>query len=446
MDKKNVSKVFVLDTNVLLYDPQAIYKFGDNLIVIPMIVIEELDNFKKNQDETGRNSRQFSRYLDDLRKKGDLSQGVSLERGGILRVDTNGKIEGTRVETELVFSKPDHRILSTALHESKKHPDKKVILVSKDINLRIKSDILGVPSEDYENEKINFEEMYSGLRILDVANELVTEFKSKEELPINCLDIPTVYPNQYFFLKGTDSNKVITRFDIRRERLVPISKEVNLGTCGIFPKNLEQTIALDLLLNNDIKLVSLVGKAGTGKTLLSIVAGIKKTVEREDYKRMLVSRPIFPMGKDLGYLPGDINEKLNPWMKPIFDNIDFVMSGSTRFGSDITSYNDLMDQDLITLEPLTYIRGRSIPKQYILIDESQNTTPHEIKTIISRAGNDTKIILTGDCHQIDNPYVDSSSNGLSYVVERVKKEAITGHITLIKGERSELAEIASNLL
>lgn len=441
-------RVYVLDTNVLLHDPESIFKFEKNTVVIPMIVLEEIDNFKKNQDETGRNSRQFSRLMDTLRKSGDISKGITLKSGGILRVDTQGKIKGTQLEGEFTENKPDYKILATALFAQKENPSKKVILVSKDTNLRIKGDILGIEAEDYEHDKIKFDELYSGFIEVNVSSNLINDYYVKNEIDVKDLpELKNIFPNQYVILKSIESTSQsgIGKYNAKLNKILPLKINFkNKNIWGISPKNLEQTFALDLLLDDDIKLVSLLGKAGTGKTLLAVAAGLFKTLDTQTYKKLLVSRPIFPLGKDIGYLPGSLEEKLSPWMKPLFDNIDFLFAENN--GASKVGFKDLMEQDMIAVEPLTYIRGRSIPNQFMIIDEAQNLTPHEMKTIITRAGTNTKIVLTGDAYQIDHPYMDSSSNGLSYVVDRVKSLNITGHMTLTKGERSELAELASNVL
>jgi PhoH-like ATPase len=431
LENTQFDKIYVLDTNVLLHDPQSILNFKDNLVIIPIIVLEEIDTFKKGQNENGRNSRQFSRNLDDLRIGGDLAAGVLLENGGYLKIDLDTRYDLT----------PDNRILETAVLEKKSNPGKRVILISKDINLRIKANAAGVEAEDYSNDKVSFEDMYSGVYVQDCEDGLIDSLYSEKRISLDCMD-QKLMPNQYIVFKNiVKKQKGIGRYDAKNNCIVPLAT-LRDSVFGIKHKNLEQSIALDLLLNDDIKLVSLVGKAGTGKTLLAVASGLKKCLEEDKYKKLLVSRPIIPMGKDLGYLPGDINEKMNPWMKPIFDNLEYLIGGSSRSGA----YQELMDNKFIEVEPITYIRGRSLPDQFMIIDESQNLTIHEMKTIISRAGEGTKIILTGDCHQIDNPYVDAESNGLSRVVDSFKDQEIAGHITLLKGERSELAEIASNIL
>lgn len=439
-----MSQTFVLDTNVILFDPQSIYKFGASHVVIPITVIEEMDRFKKDLNEVGRNARQFSRMLDELRKKGHLSEGVELENGGTLRVDLVQEVP--ELPDELVSEKADNRILAIAYAEMRSHGPEKVSFITKDTNLRIKADALGIPAEDYESTNVSIEELYSGFGVFEVTSEEITKFYAEKKLAI---EDSSLYPNQFIILrdKGNPSHSAIGRFDIRMGAVVPLIRNTE-GVWGLHPKNVEQSFALDLLLNDDVQLVSLVGKAGTGKTLLAIAAGLQKTLDEGRYQRLLVSRPIFPMGKDVGYLPGDLEQKLNPWMQPIFDNIEFLMGGSDprRRGGSTRGIQELISQGMLNIEPLTYIRGRSIPNQYLIVDEAQNLTPHEIKTILTRAGENTKVVLTGDCYQIDNPYVDSASNGLAHVVERMKGEEISGHISLVKGERSPLAELSSNLL
>lgn len=438
MKNTDFDKVFVLDTNVLLHDAQSIFQFENNLIIIPMVVLEELDRFKRNADETGRNSRQISRYLDEIRTTGDIVQGVILKSGGYIKIDPTSFSDK---ET------PDNIIIKTANEQKKIYEGKQVILVSKDINLRIKASVLGIESSDYQHDQVDFDELYSGVITVSVDSSIINTLYSKGSLSVEEIELPQLNPNQYVLLKGsTPSHRAIARFDANKKEILHISTNKK-QIWGITSKNLEQTIALDLLLNDDIKLVSLVGKAGTGKTLLAVAAGLHKALDEGVYKKVVVSRPIVPMGKDLGYLPGDLMEKMSPWIKPIMDNIEFLISGNSESTTTSSAKGqDLIDQGMLEIEPLTYIRGRSMPNLYLIIDESQNLSPHEIKTIITRAGEGTKIVLTGDCFQIDNPYIDSSSNGLTYTVDKFKDQAIAGHVTLVKGERSELAEIASNIL
>jgi PhoH-like ATPase len=436
-----MKKIFVLDTNVLLHDPTAIFAFEDNDVIIPLVVIEEMDSQKRRQDSIGRNARQVSRYLDELREKGRLYEGVELEQGGSLQVELNHQVE--TLPMGLDNSKADNRILSTAigLHRDEAI-EKPVILVTKDINMRVKSDALRIEAEDYETNKVNIEELYSGLSTLKVDPKLIDQLYSEKELEID----QDFYPNEFILLEDNvgGSQSALCRYDAQADLIKPLIFQ-RPEIWGIKPRNKEQQCAFDMLLNDEIELITLVGKAGTGKTLLALAAGLDKVVEEKSFNRLLVTRPIVPMGNDLGYLPGDKEEKLRPWMQPIFDNMEFLVGGQENSDAgDVIQ--DLQDMNLIEMEALTYIRGRSIPKQFIIVDEAQNLTPHEVKTIITRVGEDTKIILTGDPYQIDNPYLDSNSNGLTYLVERFKEEKISGHITFHKGERSELAELAASIL
>jgi PhoH-like ATPase len=440
-----VRKAFILDTNVLLFDPQALFKFGNNDIVIPIVVIEEIDRFKREMSENGRHARLFSRLIDEMRADGELSKGVKLPHGGLLTVELGG---AQPLPVELHMDKADNRILALAISLKKEHPKRPIVFVTKDTNLRIKADALGITADDYEPSSVEPEELYSGTASLSVDAHYIDEFYQNKRVVYKGSG-SQLRANQYVILtdSGNPNHTAIGRFSKELDCIVPVYKPVE-GLWGIFPKNAEQAFAIDALMNDDIKLVSLVGKAGTGKTLLAIAAGLAKTVDEGVYHRLLVSRPVFPLGKDIGFLPGDIEEKLNPWMQPIFDNIDFLF-GTTgakgRRGAG-KGCQELMNQGLLQIEPLTYIRGRSIPQQYLIVDEAQNLTPHEIKTIVTRAGDDTKIVLTGDSYQIDNPYVDAANNGLVYLVDRFKEEPISAHISLSKGERSKLSELASNLL
>ncbi len=436
-----VSKVFVLDTNVLLFDPQSIFAFGDNTVFIPLVVIEELDRFKKDQNENGRNARHFARIVDELRSKGSLADGVPLDNGGTLVIAFDKVL--TEYDGPIDLSVNDNLILSSALYF--KQQGEVSILVTKDINLRLKADALGVHAEDYGKHNKNADDLYSGSRLFGVPIEMLRTFEKERFLPIDDPEEYDLYPNEYLIVteKENERHRLLGRYSKEKQGIVPLIR-MREGVWGIYPKNVEQQFALDALLNDEISLVTLVGKAGTGKTLLAIAAGLEKTIGQEVYTRLLVSRPVQPMGKDIGFLPGDVNEKLGPWMQPIFDNMDFLF-GQHR-ASDSSSWEELINQGLLHVEPLTYIRGRSIPSQYLIVDEAQNLSPHEVKTIVTRAAEGTKIILTGDNEQIDSPYLDAINNGLSYVVERLKGESITGHATLKVGERSPLSEIASKLL
>lgn len=427
-----VLKKFVLDTNVILSDPNCLNKFQDNEIHIPLIVIEELDKLKKGQDEKARNARSFSRMVDKLRAKGSLAKGVQLKSGGKLFIVNIATPDKSKLPLGLNLDINDDLILYTALQI------RDSIVVSKDLNVRLKADGLGLLAEDYKADKIkvNDDKLYSGHKIIEVPSEDLDSFRRD-----GILYRQGDYPNQYLIIKSEDNtkNSALGKYSSKHGGIIPLIKS---NVWGIKPKNAEQRFALDALLDDDVKLVSLIGKAGTGKTLLAVAAGLCKAIEDKTYTRMLVSRPVIPMGKDLGYLPGDINEKLDPWMQPIYDNLDhlFNVHGTYR------GWTDLVEQGIIKVEALTYIRGRSIPNQYLIVDEAQNLSAHEIKTIITRVGEGTKIVLTGDTDQIDSPYLDAINNGLTYAVDRLKDEDIIAHVELLKGERSKLAEIATKLL
>ena len=443
-------KHFVLDTNVLIHDPGAVYHFADNEVVIPIFVLEEVDQFKKEASERGRNARELARVLDRLRSEGSsLADGALLPNGGRLRVAT---AERTVPRTLRESQVADYLILMVAVDVRNANPNDPTIFVTKDVNLRIRADSLGLTSMDFEaEERVNLEELYSGMTEVPVTGAEVDAFFSQGTLDLAESPLRTsLHANQYVLLRDTESHShsALGRFDKTQGKLVQL-KKIRDGVWGIRPRNKEQHCALDLLMSDEIKLITLVGKAGTGKTMLALAAGLQKVVEENTYSKLLVSRPIFPLGRDVGYLPGDLEQKLNPWMQPIYDNVEFLMgiSKPERKGSGTgRSYHELIDLGFIEIEPLTYIRGRSIPNQFIIVDEAQNLTPHEVKTIITRVGESTKIVLTGDPYQIDNPYVDATSNGLTTIVEKFKGEAVAGHVTLSKGERSALAELASNLL
>lgn len=435
-------KTFVLDTNVLLFDPNSINKFGNNKVFIPLIVVEELDRFKKDQNENGRNARHFARLVDKLREKGSLVNGVPLEASGSLQISILREPLTTHVGIDLTIN--DNLILANALYL--KENKENVVLITKDINLRLKADALGLRAEDYETSEISIDELYSGQRTFEVELSRLTEFEKSRFLELDEKEKKQFFANEYLIIHeiGNPSHRLLGRYHKAKGGIVPLIR-VREGVWGVHPKNIEQQFAFDALLNEEISLVSLVGKAGTGKTLLAIAAGLELAIGKQLYSRVLVSRPIVPMGRDLGFLPGDVNEKLGPWMQPIFDNIDFLF-GNQRASNQTTTWDELINQGLLHVEPLTYIRGRSLPGQYMIVDEAQNLTPHEIKTIITRAGEGTKIVLTGDSEQIDNPYLDSINNGLVYCIDRLKKEEIVAHTKLVQGERSPLSEIASELL
>ena len=442
-----MKKVFILDTNVLLSNPLSIFKFDDNDVVIPISVIEEIDTFKKDQSDIGRNAREVSRVLDKLRTRGTLSSGIKLfddrEDSGQLYVYLGHNMD---ILPELLASSTDNHILAIGMTLQKQFGDtRRVIIITKDTNLRIKSDAFGLAAEDFAADKVDISHMYTGVLEMTVEAAVINKFYIDREIRIE----GEFYPNQFVILedKADPSASVFGIYD-GAEKIIKMVDPRTEGIWGIFPRNMEQAMALECLLNDKIRLVTLSGQAGTGKTLMAIAAGLVKTTDEDQYQKLLVSRPIFPMGRDIGYLPGDLDEKLNPWMQPIFDNLELLLGGSTsgRKKGMNKSHQELINQGMLAVEPLTYIRGRSLPSQYFIVDEAQNLTPHEVKTILTRAGEGTKIILTGDPYQIDNPYLDSQNNGLTYVIERFRKEAISAHVTLTKGERSELASKAASLL
>lgn len=439
----SAKKTFVLDTNVLLHDPNSILNFEEHNIIIPIVVIEEIDNFKKDQSEVGRNARSVSRLLDELRETGSLSQGVSLKNGGTLKVD----IAVHDLDIGLLSAdkhKADNQILASALAmlKSSKH---KIVLVTKDTNLRIKADAIGLLAEDYTTDRVEIDDFFSGASQQSVSSLQIDELYAKG---LSFDPKIALYPNQFLTLVNeiNPNHVALARYHAEDSILKPL-KRLDTPPWGIRPRNREQQFALELLLDDSIHVVTLIGKAGTGKTLLAIAAGLQQVVDDERYHKLLVSRPIVPMGRDIGFLPGDVGDKLKPFMQPIYDNLEFISAANVdqRRRTTMTA-SQLEESGYMNVEPLTYIRGRSIPNQYMIVDEAQNLTPHEVKTILTRAGEGTKIIFTGDPNQIDNPYVDAFSNGLSYLAERFRNLNIAGHITLIKGERSQLAEIASNLL
>jgi PhoH-like ATPase len=432
-------KKIVVDTNVILFDAFAITKFQNSDVHIPISVIEEVDKFKRDPGENGRNARQFSRFVDVLRSKGHLAQGVQLENSETtVHITTDIAFSG--LPNELNPDKADNRILATAITLQRQFPKAEVELITKDINLRIKADVYGIFAKDYEPNSTSQEEMYEGYQELELTSQEIDDFYNHKRYEPKV----KLLANQYVLMKdlGNPNHTAIGRFSVKESAVVPLISPPE-SIWGIHARNIEQSFAMDALLNDEVLFVSLVGKAGTGKTLLAIAVGLYKTLDEGKFQRLLVSRPIFPMGRDIGYLPGDIEQKLNPWMQPIFDNVEFLMGADKKAAGRA---QELINQGMLNIEPLTYIRGRSIPKQYLIVDEAQNLTPHEVKTIVTRAGMGTKIVLTGDIYQIDNPYVDSANSGLTYVVEKFKGHPIAGHVTMTKGERSELAELAANIL
>ncbi len=438
-----MKKNYILDTNVLLHDPHSLLSFEDNHVLLPIEVIEEIDRFKRESTELGQNARSVSRMLDGFRGAGRLSEGVALPNGGQLRILFQ---KGTAAKNgHAVFSTDsvDNRILSLAFTVKKAQPKSQTILVSKDINLRIKADALGLLAEDYETDRILIKDLYTGMIEMTVSPEKMAAFRTGGQIELN--GGQSYFPNEYCTLSDETNPKrtVLAKVDPTGARLVPII-DCREGIWGIKPRNREQHFALDALLDDRVKLVTLMGKAGTGKTLLAMAAGLKRTVVDREFRRLVVARPTISMGKELGFLPGSLEEKLAPWMQPIHDTLELL--GDLNMGQEHRRSADLMRSGNIVVEALSYIRGRSIANQFMIIDEAQNLTPLETKTIITRVGHGTKIIFTGDPYQIDNPYVDSCSNGFNYLVSRFRTESVAAHIELQKGERSELAELAANIL
>ena len=435
-------KNYILDTNVLLHDPQSLLNFEENDVLIPIEVIEEMDRFKRESTELGQNARAVSRMLDSYRGQGRLSEGVKLPTGGRLKVVFP---KGSHANGDGGFNANtvDNRILSLAAGIQKAQPKNPTILVSKDINLRIKADALGLQAEDYETDRVFIKDLYTGMIELSVSSPQLASFRANGELELEAGK--KYFPNEYCTLTDETNPKrtALTKVDATGTKLVPIL-DCREGIWGIKPRNREQHFAFDALLDDRIKLVTLMGKAGTGKTLLAMAAGLKRTVHDREFRRLVVARPTVSMGKELGFLPGSLEEKLAPWMQPIHDALE--MLSDLNMGQEHRRSGDLMRSGSIVVEALSYIRGRSIANQFMIIDEAQNLTPLETKTIITRVGSGTKIVFTGDPYQIDNPYVDSSSNGFNYVVSRFREQAIAAHIELQKGERSELAELAANIL
>ncbi len=439
--KKVTRKTFVIDTNVLVYDAAAIQKFKDNDVVIPLSVLEELDGLKRNTDEVGKNARDVIRYIDSLKteKTGDLHVGVVIPEGPKVRVYLEAKAE--RMEGfPLLLDRSSNKFLLTAYLLKKQ--GESVVIVSKDFVTRVKAEAMELEAEDFANLKSSYEEMYRGFRKVSVTKKDIDLFYKDGTLP----PLEEGFrPNEYALLAAAENASAVCKYSSKTKKLEPLI-HVSKDIWGIQPLNVEQRCAVDLLLRDDIQLVTLIGPAGTGKTLLALACGMRKVFDENVYSRILISRPIVPLGKDIGYLPGTKEEKLYHWMQPIYDNLEFLCATTSGEANSAAALGFIMESKKIEMEAVTYIRGRSLPKMYMIIDEAQNLTPHEVKTIISRAGKGTKVILTGDPTQIDNPYLDKDSNGLTYTVGRFKNQRIFGHMFLEKTERSELASIAAELL
>jgi len=429
---------FLLDTNVLLHDATALSVFSEHNLILTVDVLEELDRFKRGNDERARNARRVSRTIDELRNGQPLSEGVDLGGGGKLYVFVKSF---TDVLPEgLDRAVPDNRILATALALQQAGAD--VVFVSKDINARVKADALGIRAEDFLNTKVNFDELYTGWSEHTVPDAVVNAFYEGEPIRLDHLDCR---PNEGVLLHAETRPKQTARGIYRRDSgLIEPLQFADAHPWGLTARNLQQQFALELLLRPDIQLVTMLGQAGTGKTLLALAVGLQLVAEEKKFRRIMVSRPIMPLGKDIGYLPGTKEEKLESWMEPILDNLQYLVDPKLEQSVDKVDY--LFDTGILEMEAVTYIRGRSLPKLFIIIDEAQNLTPHEVKTVVSRAGEDAKVVLTGDAYQIDNPYLDAASNGLTYVVDRFKGWPHSGHIILRRGERSRLADFASDTL
>ena len=439
-----MKKTFILDTNVLLYDADCLLSFDDNNIIIPLIVLEELDEHKRRPDEVGKNARRSVRMLDKFREKGSLDEGIQLDNGGTLTILGSDKITSSfPFSQDLDMSTVDNIILamSKCLQATRKE---KVILVTKDINVRVKCDALGINCEDFNKHKIidKSEGLYTGVRRANVSQELIDEIYTKKEIPFpHDILVDEIYPNEFLVLKDQASGQgsAIVRY-IKSQDVLRLIPEIK-NSWGLMPRNKEQKFSFDILFDDDIRLVTLVGKAGTGKTLLAAAAALEQSFSKNaKYKKVVISRPIQAVGKDIGYLPGDVYDKMAPWIAPIRDNLRYL------FGDDKDTLDMYVESGKIEIEAITYIRGRSISDAIIIIDEAQNLTTHELKTIITRVGENTKIILTGDIDQIDNTYLDATSNGLSYTVEKFKDYDIAAHVTLLKGERSKLATLGAEIL
>lgn len=446
-----MDKTFVIDTNVLLHNPSSIHSFGKNWVVIPLKVIEELDAFKRNKDELGVNARTATRLLDSLRYSGEqLSDGVDLPSGGKLRVAVTSSTSNGHFPLEKEIG--DNAILRAAWDLSQQGQN--VTFVSKDLNARIKAGALNLHARDFEKQVVDVDHLYEGHGDVPVSFDVLNKFFADKTVPLPEGN-PTI-TNQYVMLRSGEGIQSVTALGrVDAEGMVKTLSAVSDATrgkqavWGIQALNREQQYALDCLMDPSVQLVSLLGGAGTGKTLVALAAGLHQVVDMRLYRRVLVSRPVIPMGRDIGYLPGDKDEKLRFWMLPIYDNLEFLFSRNQDDTSPVkpeAQIQYLRDIHALELEAMTYIRGRSIAKQFLIVDEAQNLTPHEVKTVISRAGDGTKIVLTGDPEQIDNPYLDRRSNGLSYLVDRFKGQAVYAHVTLKKSERSELAGLAADLL
>ncbi|MBP1669707.1 MAG: phosphate starvation-inducible protein PhoH [Bacteroidetes bacterium] len=441
---KKIRKAFILDTNVLLHDYQCIYNFQENDVIIPITVLEELDKFKRGNDIINFHAREFTRELDKLSGDKLFNGGLSLGKGlGKLSIET-GKPFSAIMQTSFPEDTADHRILAIAEHVSRNKPDRAVVFISKDINLRMKAKSIGIMAQDYENDKVqDIGEIYKNISTIENLDDklIMRLYENPEGIPLEDFKFRQIpFPNQYFILKG-NSSSALSHYDPESGYMNRVLKQ---KTYGIDPRNAEQTFAIDALLRPQVQLVSLTGKAGTGKTLLALAAAIH---QRQDYTQIFLARPIVPLSnRDLGFLPGDVKEKIGPYMMPLFDNLDVIKNKFSQTSKEYMKIEEMLKNEKLIITPLAYIRGRSLSRIFFIVDEAQNLTPHEIKTIITRAGEGTKMVFTGDIEQIDSPYLDEKSNGLSVLTDKMKGQGLFAHVNLVKGERSYLAELASHLL
>lgn len=443
MAKRKQKKIFVLDTSVILYNHSALHSFDDNDVAIPITVLEELDNFKKGNEIKNFEAREFIRIMDKLSGKYTLQNWIAIDgkNKGKFKVVMNEKSE---LDAVVIFgeNKPDHRILNAAIVLAKENPDKKIILVTKDINLRLKAKSLDIPAEDFETGKIkDVDSLYAGKSVIeDVDKSVIDKLYAEGSCTLSDIGYNDIHPNHYFILKNNRTS-ALTFYNPITKLIERVEKR---PAYKITPRNAEQVFALHAISNPEVKLVSLQGVAGTGKTLIALAGALD---QRRFFKQIYLARPIVPLSnKDIGYLPGDIKDKINPYMEPLWDNLKFIQNQYKENDKEYKAIATALDTEKLVITPLAFIRGRSISNVCFIVDEAQNLTPHEVKTIITRAGENTKIIFTGDIYQIDTPYLDSQSNGLSYLIDKIKHHAIYAHVRLEKGERSELANLANKLL
>ncbi len=444
MRKKRNKKLFIIDTNVLLHDYKCIYNFEENDIIIPIVVLEELDKFKRGNDLINFHAREFTRELDKL--SGDMLLTANIPLGenlGNMHIET-GKDFSEKVSQSFPERTADHRILAIAEWVCSTNKDKTVVLITKDINLRMKAKSLGIIAQDYENDKVaNIDDLYKGIRVLEGVNQEAINklYEVPDGVGVSEFKMDSALTGHQFFIMKNNGSSALAHYNPVNKTLSRVIKQT---TYGIDPRNAEQTFAIEALSNPDIQLVSLTGKAGTGKTLLALAAAL---AQHKRYKQIFLARPIVPLAnRDLGFLPGDVKEKMDPYMQPLYDNLTVIKHKFSHQSPEFLRINDMMKEEKLVITPLAYIRGRSLSSIFFIVDEAQNLTPHEIKTIITRAGEGTKMIFTGDIEQIDSPYLDTASNGLSYLSDKMKNQDIFAHVNLVKGERSFLAELASKLL